>query len=155
MIKVLFVCLGNICRSPMAEAIFRKLVEEEGLHDQISADSAGIGHWHIGSVPHEGTRKVLDAHTVSYEGLTARQVKPEDWDEYDYLIAMDEKNIQDLQAIREKNEVVVQKLMDYVENPVESEVPDPYFSGNFDYVYELVQAGCEGLLESIKKNHHL
>ncbi|KHE66941.1 low molecular weight protein-tyrosine-phosphatase [Halobacillus sp. BBL2006] len=155
MIRVLFVCLGNICRSPMAEAIFKDLVQKDGLSDQITVDSAGIGHWHTGSQPHEGTRKILDDHQISYEGLTARQVKETDWDDFDYIIAMDDKNINDLKSIREKNDVVVGKLLDYVPEVNETEVPDPYFTGNFEYVYELVSDGCRKLLEDIKENHQL
>jgi protein-tyrosine phosphatase len=155
MIRVLFVCLGNICRSPMAEAIFKDLVEKEGLSDQVTVDSAGIGHWHTGSQPHEGTRKILDDHRISHEGLTARQVKETDWDDFDYIIAMDDKNINDLKSIREKNDVVIGKLLDYVPDLNETDVPDPYFTGNFEYVYELVSNGCRKLLEDIKENHQL
>lgn len=155
MIRVLFVCLGNICRSPMAEAIFRDMVTKEGLESEISVDSAGIGHWHEGSEPHEGTREILDTRKISYEGMTARQVKETDWDDFQYIIAMDEKNIGDLKAIREKNGVVVDKLMNGVPDAAETDVPDPYFTGNFDYVYDLVSEGCSRLLERIKQEHFL
>ncbi|MCP3029072.1 low molecular weight protein-tyrosine-phosphatase [Halobacillus sp. A5] len=151
MIKVLFVCLGNICRSPMAEAVFRKLVEEEGLEKEIIADSAGIGHWHIGKGPHTGTRSILDENKISYEGMTARQVENLDWDRFDYIIAMDQQNLTDLNAIREKNDVEVQLFMDFVDHENEKDVPDPYFTGNFDYVYGLIQSGCQSLLEHIKQ----
>ncbi|UOQ92518.1 low molecular weight phosphotyrosine protein phosphatase [Halobacillus shinanisalinarum] len=153
MIHVLFVCLGNICRSPMAEAIFRDLIKEENLGNHISVDSAGIGHWHVGAAPHEGTRAILDKNRISFEGMLARQVDSSDWDRFDYIIAMDQKNMNDLQAIREKNGVTVKKFMDYALDADETDVPDPYFTGNFDQVYQLVTEGCLGLLNEIKRNH--
>lgn len=155
MIHVLFVCLGNICRSPMAEAIFKDLIKEEKLQTSIMVESAGIGHWHEGSEPHEGTRKILDKHSISYDGMLARQVREGDWDDFDYLIAMDEENIRDLRGIREKNDVIIAKLLDYVPEAMEKDVPDPYFTGNFNHVYELVHEGCTRLLEEIKKKHNL
>ncbi|WP_067728696.1 low molecular weight protein-tyrosine-phosphatase [Oceanobacillus damuensis] len=156
MIRVLFVCLGNICRSPMAEAIFRDLVKKENLPDKIEVDSGGTGDWHVGSVPHEGTRSMLDQENISYEGLLARQVEENDWDEFDYIIAMDEQNIQNLGNIRKEDDsIVVAKLMDFVENPEVADIPDPYFTGNFDYTYQLVSAGCTHLLNHIKSKHDL
>ncbi|MFB1050934.1 low molecular weight protein-tyrosine-phosphatase [Paraliobacillus sp. JSM ZJ581] len=152
MINVLFICLGNICRSPMAEAIFRQLTEEEGIADQFHVDSAGIGDWHVGLPPHEGTRKVLDQKNISYQGMKARQVVKQDWETFDYIIAMDEQNIHDLETIRKEVEgVTVAKLMDYVEKAEEENVPDPYFTKNFDYTYHLVSKGCSALLSEIKQ----
>ncbi|TCT19647.1 protein-tyrosine phosphatase [Melghiribacillus thermohalophilus] len=156
MIHVLFVCLGNICRSPMAEAVFRNMVEEEGLSEQIRVDSAGIGHWHQGEPPHEGTQNILDQNHISYEGMRARQIKETDWDEFDYIIAMDEQNMRDLEAIRDEYEgVTVKRLLDLVPDAKEQNVPDPYFTGNFDYVYDLVSEGCQYLLKEIKEAHNL
>ncbi|CQR47280.1 Low molecular weight protein-tyrosine-phosphatase YfkJ [Paraliobacillus sp. PM-2] len=152
MINVLFICLGNICRSPMAEAMFRRLLEEEGIQEQFNVDSAGIGNWHVGLPPHEGTRKILDQKNIAYEGMKARQVDKKDWDEFDYIIAMDEQNMHDLEVIRkEVDGVKVAKLMDYVEKANEENVPDPYFTKNFDYTYQLIDRGCRALLAEIKK----
>ncbi|SIS48924.1 protein tyrosine phosphatase [Salimicrobium flavidum] len=155
MIRVLFVCLGNICRSPMAEAIFRSKVEQEGLEDKIETDSAGVGHWHIGSRPHRGTREILTKNNIDTEGMIARQIKEDDWNEFQYLIAMDDNNINDLRAINEVEGVIVQKLMDYVQDAPKREVPDPFFTGDFDETYALVLRGCERLLEEIKNEHNL
>jgi len=156
MIRVLFVCLGNICRSPMAEAIFRDLVKNENLSDKIEVDSGGTGGWHIGDQPHEGTRSLLNQKKISYDGILARQVKAQDWDDFDYIIAMDDQNIEDLGNIRKVNDsVVIKKLMDFVEDPEDENVPDPYYTGNFDYTYQLVSVGCRHLLEFIKKQHHI
>jgi len=99
MIKVLFVCLGNICRSPMAEAVFRHYVKEAGLADKIAVDSAGTGDWHTGSPPHRGTRNVLTANRISYEGITARQITPSDMKDSHYIIVMDEQNKRDVERL--------------------------------------------------------
>lgn len=104
MVQVLFVCLGNICRSPMAEAVFRHKVKKANLGDKIKVDSAGTASWHEGKVPHEGTRQKLDEVAISYEGMTARQVKAEDFERFNYIIAMDEKNMTDLQSVAEAHD---------------------------------------------------
>lgn len=152
MTSVLFVCLGNICRSPMAEAIFRDLVKKNGLKNKIVVDSAGTSNWHEGKVPHEGTREKLDEYRISYEGMTARQIIQEDFNQFEYIIAMDDNNINDIKATFAIPEsVVVKKLLDFVESPKETNVPDPYYTGDFDYTYELVSEACEQLLKTIKE----
>ncbi|WP_058306068.1 low molecular weight protein-tyrosine-phosphatase [Gracilibacillus massiliensis] len=156
MIKVLFICLGNICRSPMAEAVFRQIVKEKGLEDTFEIDSAGIGDWHIGKSPHQGTRKKLDEMQISYQGQKARQIIANDLEEFDYVIAMDQQNMDDLQQFNfESKKVTVRKLMDFIDQPKEQNVPDPYFTKNFDYTFELVQEGCAHLFEYIEKEHNL
>ena len=154
MIRVLFVCLGNICRSPMAEAIFRNMVQEKGLSNDIEVDSAGTALWHSGKPPHKGTRKKLDEQGISYEGITARQVFQGDFNTFDYIITMDDDNMKNIQSEYEiPNQVVVKKLLEFVENPRELNVPDPYYTGDFNYTYELVNEACEHLLEYILKKH--
>lgn len=151
MVKVLFVCLGNICRSPMAEAIFRDLVQKEGLADQITVDSAGTGNWHIGKPPHEGTLKILEKYGISAEGLAARQFTKEDLENFDYIIGMDSSNLENIARISGvKNSPKVMRLMDLTDHP--KDVPDPYYTGDFDETYELVNEGCRKLLEKIKKD---
>ncbi|RYG73274.1 low molecular weight phosphotyrosine protein phosphatase [Lentibacillus lipolyticus] len=156
MIRVLFVCLGNICRSPMAEAIFRDLVKKEGLSDKIDVDSAGIGPWHSGKAPHEGTREMLNRKQIPYDGMKARQIHTNDWHTNDYMVAMDDENITSLQEMTDKEEgAVLTKLMDYVDETEVTNVPDPYFTGDFDYTYELVSEGCWRLLQYIRETNNI
>lgn len=134
---------------------FRDLVKKEGLSDKIEVDSAGIGPWHSGDAPHEGTRKILDRQDISYDGMKARQIHTNDWHRFDYMIAMDDDNIRALQGMTGATDgAVVARLMDYVHEAETANVPDPYFTGNFDYTYELVSDGCKQLLNQIKTENN-
>jgi len=149
-IRVLFVCLGNICRSPMAEAVFRDMVSREGLADRFVIDSAGLGSWHEGEPPHVGTRRQLDRAGISYEGIRARKIRPDDFEAFDYIVAMDEDNVRQLRRLGRESSDKVAKLLEFVPEASLRDVPDPYYTGNFDQTYELVTAGCRALLDRIK-----
>lgn len=147
--KVLFVCLGNFCRSPMAEAIFRQMVRERGLEGKIEVDSAGLGGWHAGERPHHGTLEILNRNQISHDGLRSRLIQPSDLQDFEYIVAMDDKNIQGLQGLGVKSDGQVFRLLDLVHDITTKNVPDPYHTGNFDEVYQLIHVGCERLLDKI------
>ncbi|MGF1504370.1 MAG: low molecular weight phosphotyrosine protein phosphatase [Chloroflexi bacterium] len=156
-VSVLFVCLGNICRSPMAEAVFQQMVDDAGLSEQIRVDSAGTGSWHTGEAPHRGTQRVLREHNIAYDGR-ARQVAVADFDTFDYLIAMDRSNLRNITDQIEAHggtDAHVGLLLDFASGADVDEVPDPYYDGRFEYVYQLVTDAAEGLLAHIREQHNL
>jgi protein-tyrosine phosphatase len=138
----------------MAEAVFQQLVDEAGLSDAFLVDSAGTGSWHVGEKAHPGTRKVLAAHDISYEGR-ARRVRPEDLaDESTYVIAMDNSNMRDLRSSFGQHPRLY-RLLDFAKQTTERDVPDPYYNGNFESVFQLVADGCQGLLEMIRRQEKI
>lgn len=152
-INVTFVCLGNICRSPMAEAVFRHMVHQAGLESQITVSSSGTGSWHVGERAHPGTQRVLRDHDVPYDH-TARRLSSTDLSTSNYLIAMDEEN---LEGIRRSGETraEVGLLLSYAPHLGVQEVPDPYYTNRFEEVFRLVEAGCAGLLAHIRQKEGL
>lgn len=159
MIKVLFVCLGNICRSPMADAVFQQMVKSEGLADVIMVDSAGTSRYHIGQKAHRGTLKVLGKHGIDYRGR-ARQIRADDLQLFDYVLAMDKSNLSDIQAITGPTDdnAQVSLFLQYGFDAglaSELEVPDPYYDNRFDDVYDLVYKGSQALLDVIRSENSL
>jgi len=155
-VRVLFVCLGNICRSPMAEAIFRQMVADAGLSEHILVASAGTSAYHVGEAAHPGTRRVLSRHGIQYDGR-ARQISIGDVSspgEGTYLIAMDSENLAELRQ-RFGDLPHLYRLLDFASHTPVRDVPDPYYSDNFDYVYRLVEDGCRGLLGTVRRDERL
>ncbi len=153
--RLLFVCLGNICRSPTAEGVMRALVDEAGLQDAIELDSAGTGAWHVGSPPDARAVAAARARGIALEG-SARQVREDDFDDFDLVLAMDRANLRELRELAgdEERRAKVRLLREF--DPAgggdqDLDVPDPYYggAGGFDEVLALVQSACAGLLARI------
>jgi protein-tyrosine phosphatase len=138
----------------MAEAVFRHLVARAGLADRVVADSAGTGAWHVGEPPHHGTRRALRERGIDYSHR-ARAVAPDDFTRFDYLVALDSENLADLRALARGGHPNITRLLDYAPGARTRDVPDPYYTGGFDAVYDLVEQGCRGLLERIIVEHDL
>jgi protein-tyrosine phosphatase len=140
----------------MAEAVMRHFVEQEGLSHLVEIDSAGTGDWHIDKEPHEGTRNLLDEKRISYKGMAARQVNTSDLHQFTYIVCMDNQNLKDVQRVFQNATAAgargkVITFMSLVTGAHVTEVPDPYYTGNFEEVYELVEQGCRTLLTQIKQ----
>ncbi|MEN7342728.1 MAG: low molecular weight protein-tyrosine-phosphatase [Pseudomonadota bacterium] len=157
-IAVLFVCMGNICRSPTAEAVFRKRVSEAGLSDAFRIDSAGTHAYHVGHPPDGRSQEVTEANGISMSGQRARRVRDEDFFEFDYVFAMDRLNLVTLQE-REPDDSTAALSLLLGEAPMldEEEVPDPYYGGRkgFDTVFSLIDTACAHILETLIHRHQL
>jgi len=157
--RILFVCLGNICRSPLAEGVFRHLAVEAGLDGRFEVDSAGTGAWHVGEPPDERSLAVARKNGVRLDGR-ARKVAEEDFSEFDLLVAMDQDNLRALQALKEEagGQAPVRLLREFdPDADGDLEVPDPYYGGpdGFDRVYEMVHRSCIALLDSLDSGEAL
>lgn len=158
MVKVLFVCLGNICRSPAAEAIMNKFIENQNLKDKIICDSAGTSAYHVGEKADHRMRKVAKEKSYQIEGLS-RQFILFDLEKFDYIIAMDDQNYKDILSLSHNNQYreKVFRLKEFCKDKSITEVPDPYYQGidGFTSVINILEDGCHGLLEKIKKDKAL
>jgi protein-tyrosine phosphatase len=152
-VKVLFVCMGNICRSPTAEGVFQKLVEDEGLDHLISIDSAGTHAYHVGSSPDNRAQAAAKKRDIDLSKLRGRQITVDDFDVFDYVLVMDDSNLRDVLALQEIDQAaLVQLFLNFAENTRVREVPDPYYGGinGFEYVLDLIEDASRGLLDHIK-----
>ncbi len=153
MIRVLFVCLGNICRSPSAEAVFRDLVKIRRLETKIQTDSAGTGAWHVGNPPDERAQLVGQTRGYRMSDLRARQAAPEDFEAFDYILAMDNSNLANLERMKPvSGKAKLFRMLDFGDTG-EEEVPDPYYGEleDYDHVFDLLEPAAEALLDHICK----
>ena len=145
MTKVLFVCLGNICRSPMAEFVFRDMVQKQGLGDRFSVASAATSTEELGNPVHPGTQRRLAREGISTRGKTAVQLTRWDYQRYDYLIGMEQRNLSGMLRILGSDPAgKVHRLLDFTDRP--RDIADPWYTGDFDRTYDDVVEGCRGLL---------
>ncbi len=156
-IAVLFVCLGNICRSPTAHGVFREQVQRAGLGERVRIDSAGTGDWHIGHPPDRRTLACAQQRGYDFTDLRARQVEPVDFEHFHYVLAMDQQNLADLRALRRGRGVEPRLFLEYASVAPMLEVPDPYHGGadGFEQVLDLVEDACAGLLRHLREQHRL
>jgi len=155
-VRVLFVCMGNICRSPTAQGVFRKLVREAGLEDAVEVDSAGTHAYHVGNAPDPRAQQTARGRGLDLSDLRARQIRQEDFAHFDYILAMDEDNFYALSLIcPAEHQGKLRLLMEFADHWGEREVPDPYYGGDqgFERVFDMVEAACRGLLDEIRGRH--
>ena len=148
MIKVLFVCLGNICRSPMAQIVFENMVKELGIENEFEIDSAGTEGYNemCNAGIHRGTKEILTRKRIPFTEHYSRKIRKHDYNYYDYIIAMDSENISDMEYIvGYDHENKIKRLLDYTTKP--RNIKDPWYTGNFDETYEDVVEGCEAFLK--------
>ena len=149
MIRVLFICHGNICRSPMAEFLFKDMVKNRGIADRFLIASAATSNEEIGNPPHPGTRKKLASLGISCQGKHARRMTSRDFDEYDYLLGMDSWNIRNMKrfARNAQDEEKIARLLDFSDHP--RDIADPWYTGDFETTYQDIMEGLEGLLRHL------
>ena len=155
MTRILFVCLGNICRSPTAEGVMRSLLREEGLENVVEVESAGTGDWHVGDPPDRRATAAAHARGIVLEGA-ARQVARADFDDFDLILAADRRNLRELSALAPADARARLHLLREFDPAApgapDLDVPDPYYGGDdgFEQVIDLIEAACRGLLEQLR-----
>ena len=155
MVRVLFVCMGNICRSPLAQGVFEDVLRREGLENEVFVDSAGTGSWHVGEPPDERAQRSARLRGLDLSSQRARRLRPEDCERFDYILFMDEENRRLVEPLCKGGTAEVRLFLDYAPEFPQREIPDPYYGGRegFELVMDLVEAASEGLLEDIRRQH--
>ncbi len=156
-VRVLFVCMGNICRSPTAEGYFQHIVKDAGLSSHITTDSAGTHAYHIGSPPDARAQAAASKRNIDLSALRGRKIESSDFEHFDYIIAMDQENYSNLKIISNGQTDKLFMFLDFAEHFSEDEVPDPYYGGDqgFEHVLDLIEDASQGLLKSIKEKHDI
>jgi low molecular weight protein-tyrosine phosphatase len=154
MVRVLFVCLGNICRSPIAQGVFENVLRREGLDDEVSVDSAGTGTWHVGEPPDQRAQRSASSRGLDLSTQRARRIAPEDCENFDYVLTMDEENYRAVASLC-RGSAAVRPFLDFATDSPETEVPDPFYGGpeGFEHVLDLVEEASEGLIADIREHH--
>jgi protein-tyrosine phosphatase len=150
--RLLFVCLGNICRSPMAEGVFRRVAEQEGVLHLFDIDSAGLGDWHVGQAPDTRAQAAAQQRGIDISGQSARQVAPGDYRRFDLLLAMDGSNFDELvQLAPRDSRHKIRRFLDFAPHVGTKDVPDPFFGGSegFDHALDLIEEAARGLLAEL------
>jgi protein-tyrosine phosphatase len=150
--RLLFVCLGNICRSPMAEGVFRRVAEQEGVLDLFEIDSAGLGDWHVGQAPDTRAQAAAQDRGIDISDQSARQIAPGDYDRFDLLLAMDGSNYQELLQLAPRDaRHKIRRFLDFAPHVGTKDVPDPFYGGSegFDHALDLIEQAARGLLAEL------
>jgi protein-tyrosine phosphatase len=154
MVRILFVCMGNICRSPLAQGVFEDVLRREGLEGEVFVDSAGTGSWHVGEPPDERAQRSAGLRGLDLSSQRARRISAEDCQNFDYILTMDEDNYRAVASLCQGS-AVVRPFLDFAADSPEREVPDPYYGGpdGFERVLDLVEQASMGLLKDIRERH--
>ncbi len=151
MVKVLFVCLGNICRSPMAEGLFRKRINDEGLDGEVLIESRATSSYEIGNKPHKGTKDILIKENAYYDDMKSKRISKEDFEAFDFIIGMDESNLKSLRSMAGDYYHKVYKYLDVCDACLRKEIDDPYYTNRFDLTYNDIMKAIDQWIEIFKK----